>query len=215
MKMNEDIPTLESSLNIKDQLSSINGSFIDLSSSLDDRGKGALIGQLKDGRQYAYTIDDNEVQKGSLKTFEHQTISLTPGVTIDARKDSDTNTRLAGTYGNDLIKGSQANEILRGFRGDDQLIGHQGNDDLYGGKNNDRLIGGSGSNILRGGPGQDTFVVGDGFDTIQDFNPTKDVIELSGNYQLIADGNDSRIEWSNTNNSALVIGVDPSELNIS
>jgi len=214
MKMSEDVPTLESSLNIKDQLSSINGTFIDLSSDIDDRGKGALIGQLKDGRQYAYTINDNSVQKGSLNTFKHQSTSLTPGVTLDAQKDSDANNRLIGSYGNDAIHGGEADERLRGLKGDDELIGRAGNDALHGGQDNDRLTGGSGDNTLHGGPGQDTFVVGDGFDTIEDFNPAKDIIELSGDYQVIADGNDSRIDWSDTGNSVVVIGVTPTELNI-
>ena len=212
MKMNNDVPTLESSLNIKNPLSSINGTFIDRSSNVDERGHGALIGQHPDGRQYAYIIDDNEVQKGKWSTFKHHKISLTPGTTIDAAKDDSTTSRLIGTSGNDQIKGSQANEVLRGLKGDDQLIGRHGNDEIYGGADNDRLIAGSGDNTLQGGAGQDTFVVGKGFDVIKDFNPLNDAIELSGDFQVIADGNNSRIEWTDTNNSVLVLGIKPSEL---
>ena len=149
-----------------------------------------------------------------MNTFKHQSTSLTPGITLDAQKDLDANKRLIGTYGNDSIHGSEADEHLRGLKGDDELIGRAGNDALHGGQDNDRLTGGSGDNTLQGGPGQDTFVVGDGFDTIEDFNPEKDTIELSGDYQVIADGNDSRIEWSDTGNSVVVIGINPTELNI-
>ncbi|QNJ02251.1 multicopper oxidase domain-containing protein [Synechococcus sp. PROS-U-1] len=212
MKMNNDVPTLESSLNIKNPLSSINGTFIDRSSNVDERGHGALIGQHPDGRQYAYTIDDNEVQQGKWSTFKHQKISLTPGTTIDAAKDDSTTSPLIGTSGNDQIKGRRANEVLRGLKGDDQLIGRHGNDEIYGGADNDRLIGGLGNNTLEGGPGQDTFVAGNGFDTIQDFDPTTDVIEVSGDFKVIADGNDSRIEWTDKSNSVLVLGIKPSEL---
>ena len=98
------------------------------------------------------------------------------------------------------------------MKGDDQLIGRHGNDEIYGGADNDRLIAGSGDNTLQGGAGQDTFVVGKGFDVIKDFNPLNDAIELSGDFQVIADGNNSRIEWTDTNNSVLVLGIKPSEL---
>ena len=214
MAMSEDIPTLESSLNIQERLTSINGSFIDLSSNVKKRGQGALIGKLEDGREYAYTIDSNEIQRGKMQVFKHSSISLNPGKNINARNDSSKQKTLTGTSGNDHINGNKFNDKLYGLEGDDHLTGRHGNDVLSGGKDNDRLNGGSGRNTLIGGEGEDTFVVGNGFDTIRDFKSSDDVIQITGDFQLVADGNNTRIEMSDSNNWVVVLGIEASQLNL-
>jgi Ca2+-binding RTX toxin-like protein len=204
-----DIPTLESSLNIKRKLTSINGSFIDLSTNPKDRGYGSLIGQTANGKEYAYYIDTQAVQKGSMKVFNHRKISLNPG---ESYVGTDKVDQLTGSKNNDTMLGKGSNDALSGRNGDDLLKGASGNDRLDGGRGNDRIIGGSGSNVVIGGAGRNTFVVGKGEDTIQDLNLNNDVIELSGNYQIVALGSDSKINFKRNDFSVLVLGITADDL---
>ena len=68
--------------------------------------------------------------------------------------------------------------------GNDKLFGGEGNDRLFGGEGNDTFTGGAGADYLNGGAGHDTFKIGysdpSEVDTIADFNPQDDVIDLSG-----------------------------------
>jgi hypothetical protein len=62
------------------------------------------------------------------------------------------------------------------------IRGGFGNDQLSGGPADDILSGGGGDDLLRGGSGADTFVFGAvdvGRETISDFNPAEDVIDVS------------------------------------
>ena len=70
---------------------------------------------------------------------------------------------------------------LSGGNGKDTLTGGAGNDTLDGGNGVDTLNGGAGNDVLTGGNGNDTFVFGENFgnDTITDFNPGNDSIDLS------------------------------------
>lgn len=87
---------------------------------------------------------------------------------------------LWGGSGKDLLDGGTGNDLLYGEGGDDTLLGGAGDDILNGGNRNDRLEGGSGSDLLTGGNGRDVFVYGlsDDDDTITDFDPARDTIEL-------------------------------------
>ena len=80
---------------------------------------------------------------------------------------------LSGTGGDDVVTGSNLDQILWGRAGDDTLNGGAGADILMDGTGEDELTGGSGA---------DRFVMaGDGRrDTITDFNPLVDIIDLSG-----------------------------------
>jgi Ca2+-binding RTX toxin-like protein len=64
----------------------------------------------------------------------------------------------------------------------DKLKGGTGRDTLNGGTGKDRLEGGPGKDVLIGGPGADVFVftfdVPNGYDTIQDFQPGVDLINV-------------------------------------
>ena len=93
--------------------------------------------------------------------------------------DPSDNRVLAGD-GNDVVVDDDGNDTLAGQAGADLLIGGGGSDVLIGGKGND---------VLRGGTGADVFVVRaqdfDGAtvfvaDTIEDFEPGVDTIEISG-----------------------------------
>jgi Ca2+-binding RTX toxin-like protein len=95
---------------------------------------------------------------------------------------------LTGGAGNDTINGAGGNDILSGLAGDDTLDGGTGNDTLDGGLGNDVLIGGAGVDRMTGGAGLDTFLytaitdsgtTAQTRDTITDFVPGTDIIDVS------------------------------------
>jgi serralysin len=94
----------------------------------------------------------------------------------------------SGGNGNDSIFGTAAANVLTGNNGFDGLFGFGGNDRLLGGAGADNIFGGKGSDILSGGADPDTFnflslsdstVAKSGRDTITDFGPNFDKIDLS------------------------------------
>ncbi|MBE8990610.1 calcium-binding protein [Nostoc sp. LEGE 12450] len=100
------------------------------------------------------------------------------------------NNTLNGGAGDDTINidFSSGENLLDGGDGNDILsaLSASGNNILIGGDGNDILIGGSGNDTLYGGDGNDTFVFDTlfkifnvGVDTIDDFNATNDVIQIS------------------------------------
>ena len=87
---------------------------------------------------------------------------------------------IEGSAYDDTISGSTTNNHIQGLAGNDTLFGLFGDDVLDGGSGNDRLEGGIGWDWLMGGAGSDTFVLSPySFDTIEDFNPAEDKIDVS------------------------------------
>jgi Ca2+-binding RTX toxin-like protein len=100
--------------------------------------------------------------------------------------------------GNDTVIPGQGNDTVQGGPGDDLIHGYGGSDRMDGGPGDDLLKGGPDADILTGGPGADTFQfgflapsvylgytpdsgVGWGIrDTITDFRPGVDRIDLKG-----------------------------------
>ena len=111
---------------------------------------------------------------------------------------------LEGNWGDDTISGGGGNDYLYGRQGDDTLKGGAGNDVIGGGQGDDTIVGGAGDDKLwgdadlldtrytdgteTGETDNDTFVFaeGHGNDTIHDFEPESDTIDLSGFSQGIA-----------------------------
>jgi Ca2+-binding RTX toxin-like protein len=132
----------------------------------------------------------------------------------DVLVGNDGGDRIIGGRGNDDISGGAQRDTLRGGTGQDYIQGDAGNDKLFGGSGkdvlwggsqSDRLNGGRGDDELAGGAGRDTFVFskGGGHDTILDFEPSKDMIEIgrgASNFRqldIVQDGNDAHISFAN------------------
>lgn len=157
----------------------------------------------------ADSSDDFQVEivnGNTVITFGSSTITLT-GVELsaedimDSMKGLDTDDTLAGTSGDNTLEGGAGNDFLGGAGGDDVLKGGSGNDVVLGGAGEDSMSGGSGNDTLNGGAGDDriyggltgddqmtgglgadTFVfnAGGGHDTITDFDPSQDSLDLLG-----------------------------------
>ena len=100
-------------------------------------------------------------------TLDASTISLT----------ADQRTQIFASGGVDTIIDDSG--IYAGNSGG-TLVGTDGPDNLFGGNGADRLEGGEGDDVMVGGPDGDTFVFAADFgeDTIVDFTPDEDIIEL-------------------------------------
>ncbi len=96
-----------------------------------------------------------------------------------------------GNSGNDIVFGGDGDDTVRGQGGfdsvfggdgDDLLVGHAGFDTLEGGAGNDIFIGGPGNDSMTGGTGLDFFAFNadQGSDTIADFTPGLDTINIVG-----------------------------------
>jgi subtilisin-like proprotein convertase family protein len=83
--------------------------------------------------------------------------------------------------GNDILLGGYGDDRLFGNEGFDTLSGGYGNDLLYAGGGDDVLDGGHDNDILEGGAGNDIFLfyMGSGTDTLLDFIPGQDLIDLT------------------------------------
>ncbi|KAA2212777.1 calcium-binding protein [Teichococcus oryzae] len=116
----------------------------------------------------------------------------TPGA-VNAYAERDLADRLWGGAGNDFIAGGGGNDRIWGGTGNDMIFGGSGNDVIRGGAGDDVISSGAGADNIAGGAGRDIFVyaydpflseqaydANDGTDTILDFKPGTDKIDLSG-----------------------------------
>ncbi|WP_432448300.1 hypothetical protein [Aliiroseovarius marinus] len=94
-----------------------------------------------------------------------------------------------------IIEGGIGSDTLAGGASQDMLLGGLGNDTLSGGNGADILKDGDGQDTLTGGSGADRFclVADDELDTITDFNPSQDTLDLSG-YHMLYDANQLNIQ---------------------
>lgn len=96
---------------------------------------------------------------------------------IDAGEGND---RVDGGAGNDRIDTGDGNDRVDGGAGDDIIDTGDGNDHIDGGAGADIINAGAGNDHIEGGAGPDIFEAEVGFerDTILDFNPEEDVLDL-------------------------------------
>ena len=123
----------------------------------------------------------------------------------------------------DLAAGVADGASAQGDRlaGVENLIGSASDDELYGSAESNRLWGGShGDDLMTGRGGADVFVFheDDGHDTVTDFDPGEDLIELHQQYidwqalAIEADGADTVIRTYQHSSSLRLLGVAPEEL---
>lgn len=110
------------------------------------------------------TPDDIEVDPGNLSSFSWGVWGLDGNDTIAGSFDS--NERLLGNNGDDVIGGNGGNDIIYGGKMNDQLDGNDGNDVVRGDAGNDVIFGGFGNDLLRGGQGDDDLNGNEGNDFI-------------------------------------------------
>jgi Ca2+-binding RTX toxin-like protein len=130
--------------------------------------------------------------------------SLSAGEGDDTAFGGEENDTIGGDTGNDLLFGNQGDDILVGGAGDDTLYGGLGKDILEGGTGKDLFIGGQGNDSLTGGEGADTFAFSffgaENTDTLTDFDPTEDVIQLSNTVFSALDGTIDPSKFTTINN---------------
>ncbi|PSB05563.1 hypothetical protein C7B76_31240, partial [filamentous cyanobacterium CCP2] len=165
-------------------------------------GDDTLIGGSGDDIYYVHSLNDVIVEEengGYDIVFASVDWTLGPHLedlalmgTARVAVGNDLDNAITGNAVNNLLVGGFGNDTLVGGSGKDTLVGGSGNDDLQGGAGRDRLIGGAGDDRLEGGPGRDTLRGGLGKDifvlssrrkrdrdTIIDFKPGEDLIQLS------------------------------------
>ncbi len=108
------------------------------------------------------TSDEIDVENGNLSSFPWGVWGLDGNDTIAGSSDS--NERLLGNNGNDVIGGGGGNDIIYGGKDNDRLDGNEGSDVVRGDAGNDIIFGGFGNDILRGGQGDDDLDGNDGND---------------------------------------------------
>ena len=171
----------------------------------------------------------------------------------DLIRGGDGNDSLRGSMGSDRVEGELGNDTLVGGTHNDTALGGEGNDSLRGSRQDDSLAGEAGSDVLNGGVGNDvmtggvgadifvfdqpggqipSFILpgqqisfGSGTDTITDFSPSLDKIQvsatvnglfLSNTTQLVArlstDGAGGSILDLGSGNQVTIQGVLPGSL---
>ena len=131
-----------------------------------DDGDDELSGNLGDDLLWGDDGDDN----------------LIGGDGDDALFGGDGDDTLSGSWGDDFLEGGTGADLLNGGGGDDMLDGRDADDGfdyLNGGAGDDLILAGRGDH-LNGGDGSDVFaVLSDGDNTIDDFDPIRDVLEVT------------------------------------
>lgn len=139
----------------------------------DGDGRGLTFDNisLKEVRDYAYYTSgsplDNLIKNSTFEVLNKVTSIGTAGVLENVK----------------VMQGKFAlSDLVVGTDKADKLLGGQGKDIILGGGGDDYIWGGAEADILTGGSGHDRFAyhkLSEGGDTILDFNPTVDVIDVS------------------------------------
>jgi len=157
---------------------------VDGSATLDKTvTSGTLMGK-------SYTFDVPAVQEDTLRNIEN---------VIGTAGDD----HITGNASNNRLQGGAGHDVIDGGAGSDVIIGGLGGDDLYGGNDSvqDKFV----FNDYHESTHHYTYVntsegnlsVEDGIDTIWDFRPGQDVIDLSGMESQVAGG--AQLHWIDTN----------------
>jgi Ca2+-binding RTX toxin-like protein len=142
----------------------------------NDRIYGAGGGDVLDGGRGSDALDGGD--GFDIITY----VDAWKGVSVDFAQgiaDGDGIDRFRNVEG---VVGSAYADTLTGAGGADYLEGAGGDDSISGGGGGDIILGDTGDDLLTGGAGADVFTVstGDGADTITDFNPLEDRLDIHG-----------------------------------
>lgn len=109
-------------------------------------------------------------------------------VPTDRQRGGDDADRLFGGRGADRQVGLSADDMIYGGRGGDEIYGGGGADDIFGGAGGDRIGGGAGDDWIKTGAGADVIILrrGGGRDTVVDFDPILDRIDIIGDPSEVA-----------------------------
>lgn len=99
----------------------------------------------------------------ALPFAKDDTVSVRLGFALDGGAGAED---LAGYEGRDRISGGDGADRLRGNKGADLISGDGGADRILGGSGHDTLRGGDGADLIKGGPGFDRLLGGAGADTL-------------------------------------------------
>lgn len=156
-----------------------------------DLGSGDDIGYGGQGNDNVSGGSGDDVLFGDLGND-----NVSGGLGADSVSGGQGDDNVIGDDGNDTAGGNQGSDTLDGGSGDDRIYGGQGNDLVSGGSGDDTLSGDAGNDTMTGGSGADVFrfeyfvqqgelqtaeEVGAnplGVDTITDFTPGEDKIQL-------------------------------------
>lgn len=159
------------------------------------------------GRTTAVTLD---LRQGAFSSFDaDHDVVITFGCEIENAYGARGNDRIIGNDLDNLLRGHGGRDLLAGKAGDDRLEGGSGGDTLWGDHGDDMMFGGRGGDRMRGGAGDDwlsgnrgqdlldgqagdDFLIGGrgkdvfifknngGSDTVADFTPGKDQLNIIG-----------------------------------
>lgn len=129
--------------------------------------------------------DGGQTTSLSLRNFNSENLSADDILNYDGPADNSSNSRLQafdftegllsqndsdlridGTGGDDLLEGTEDDDLIIGGAGDDQIFGEGGDDTLFGQSGDDLLVGGTGADYLSGGGGDDVLIGGSGDDIL-------------------------------------------------
>lgn len=103
-----------------------------------------------------------EYWDGTDRTYDSDTVYITPDTTIENAYGGDGNDTLTGNAAANKLTGNDGNDMVLGGAGGDQLKGNDGDDYLSGGDGDDLLTGGVGDDVAVAGAGNDTLWAGAG-----------------------------------------------------
>ena len=164
-----------------------------------------LLGQASDGALIGRSTATGTITEPTpaglvTGTGGDDVLAGTPG--DDTIRGGDGDDTISGGDGDDALFGDGGADTIDGGAGADTLIGGSGGDTLNGGAGDDRIVGGTGNDTLTGGDGSDIFAVPyeyHGTDTITDWDPDRDKIDLRGSgivrgwLTIYTEGDDLRI----------------------